>query len=160
MFGIIITCRKLSWKRDSNVKPQNYRWQNRKVRILHRLFLKVGLLQWRMKVLPWRTLRPPTSPHPPGRGEWGWLQSGPGQYQPPNLIRTQSLHLKNTCGKRAQCPIRLPLDSFLFCHLQFCVWNIEDGNNLCLPRRKRKDGTNFNWKNKNFVLWSFCYCIA
>ena len=82
---------------------QNYRWQNRKLWILHRLFLKVGLLQWRMKkVQLWRTLRPPHSPRPgPGRGERVWLEGGPGQYWPPNLILTQSLHLKYTCSKRS-----------------------------------------------------------
>ena len=36
-----------------------------------------------------------------GRGEWGWLEGAPGQYWPPNLILTQSLHLKYTCGKCA-----------------------------------------------------------
>ena len=43
----------------SKYTPQNYRLQNRKVRILHRLFLKVGLPQWRMKkVLPPSPLTP------------------------------------------------------------------------------------------------------
>ena len=36
-----------------------------------------------------------------GRGDWGWSEGAPGQYRPPNLILTQSLHLKYTCGKRA-----------------------------------------------------------
>ena len=48
------------------------------------------------------------TPRPAERGEWGWSEDAPGQYQsgpPPPwllyLILTQSLHLKNTCGKRA-----------------------------------------------------------
>ena len=30
----------------------------------------------------------------------GWSEGAPGQYRPPNLVLTQSLHLKYTCGKR------------------------------------------------------------
>ena len=66
------------------------------------------------------------TPCPAGRGEWGWSEGAPGQYQtspPPPwlhsytiycLILGQSLHLKYTCGKRAnaQCPIRLPFKLF------------------------------------------------
>ena len=41
--------------------------------------------------------------HPSWHRAWGmgWLEGAPGQYRPPNLILTQSMHLKYTCGKRA-----------------------------------------------------------
>ena len=59
------------------------------------------------KVLPWRTLQPHQFPTPAGRGEWGWSEGAPGQYQSGqhyyrgrNAILTQTLHLKYTFGKR------------------------------------------------------------
>ena len=63
------------------------------------------------------------TPRPARCGEWGWLEGVPGQYRPPNLILTQSMHHKYTCSKRtnAYCAeFVFPLYSFLFCHLQFC----------------------------------------
>ena len=57
--------------------------------------------------------------HPPtGGGEWGWSEGAPGQYRPPNLILTQSLHLKHTCGKRTVSNL---LPFILFTILSFII---------------------------------------
>ena len=51
-------------------------------------------------------------------GEWGWLEGAPGQYRPPNLILTQSLHLKYTCSKHA-----VSNSSFLYTLFYSVVYN-------------------------------------
>ena len=88
---------------------QNYRLQNRKVRILHRLFLKVWLLQWRMKkVLPW-----PTRPGV-GNGLVGWCAKAvPAPQLNTDAIFTPSIYLRQTCSVQ----FVFPFYSFLFCHL-------------------------------------------
>ena len=40
-------CRQLSWVRNT-VESQNYKWQNRKLRFIYRLHIKVALPRWRM----------------------------------------------------------------------------------------------------------------
>ena len=131
-----------NWTSKTVLHPQNYKWQNGKVWILHRrnptlsssqssiAAMKNFLEDGRLTPLSSPPLPPPPptpsgaplnhpySPCPAGCGEWGWSERAPGQYQ-------SGQHYY--CGWNAeQTPPPFPsmstssslyVYSFLFCHL-------------------------------------------